>query len=361
MTRARTRTSIPLNLALQGGGSHGAFTWGVLDALLDDDRFQLDGVCGTSAGALNAGVLATGFAAGGAEGARDALRAFWLDVSSGGACFGSVPPAAAAVGPTLDIASYNLDANPVYQWFLQWMKLFSPLQLNPFGLNALRDVALRHVDEDAMRRGQLKVFAVATDVATGQPEVFQGERLSIDALLASACLPQLFRPVEIDGIAYWDGGYSGNPALWPLVYGTDTVDLMLVSINPLQRSRVPTTAAEIADRVNEITFNAGLVGELRAIHFVSRLLEEQRIDRRRYKQLRLHRIADDDGMAPLHPSSKLNTDRGFLLALRDLGEEAGRRWLEQNAAAVGRRSTLDIPATYLRQRRGGRRGPGDQA
>ena len=344
MTRTRT---LPIDLALQGGGSHGAYTWGVLDALLEDPRFRIDGISGTSAGALNAGVLATGFADGGAQGARAALRAFWLDVSGTPACFGSTPDTPA---PVDDIGRFNLDRHPYYLWFNQWLKLFSPAQLNPLGLNKLAQIARRHVRDEAMQGGPLKLFITATTVSTGQPEVFSGERLTVDALLASACLPQLFRPVEIEGVAYWDGGYSGNPALWPLIYNTDATDLVLVSINPLERPAIPETAAEIADRVNEITFNAGLVGELRAIDFVRRLLREERVDRRRYKDLRLHRIADDAGLAPLQPSSKLNTDRDFLLALHELGRRSAQLWLERDGSQVGRQSTLDIATTYLKRR-----------
>jgi NTE family protein len=335
-----------VDLALQGGGSHGAFTWGVLDRLLEDGRLRFDGVSGTSAGALNAGVLATGWARGGADGAREALRAFWLDVSDHGTCFG----AAGLALPGAGIAGYNLDANPLYAWMNQWLKLFSPTQFNPLGVNALRDVARRHVSDDAMRRGPLKIFVTATAVTTGQPEVFMGERLSLDALLASACLPQLFKAVEIDGVPYWDGGYSGNPAIWPLIYHTDATDVLLVKINPLVRPGVPDTTLEIADRVNEITYNAGLVGELRAIHFVQELLKAQRIDKRRYKNLRLHMIADEEGLAPLQQSSKLNTDRNFLLALHELGRLAAQAWLEKAARKVGRESSLDIKKTFLDKR-----------
>jgi NTE family protein len=346
MARMTRRSLPPIDLALQGGGSHGAFTWGVLDRLLEDGRLRIDGVSGTSAGALNAGVLATGWAHGGAAGARDALRAFWLDVSSHGTCFG-----APAFGlPASGLAGYNLDANPFYAWASQWLKLFSPSQFNPLGLNALRDVARRHVSNDAMRHGPLKLFVTATLVTTGQPEVFMGERLSLDALLASACLPQLFSAVEIDGVPYWDGGYSGNPAIWPLIYHTAAADVLLIKINPLVRPGVPDTPMEIADRVAEITYNAGLVGELRAIHFVQELLESRKLDRRRYKNLRLHMIGDEEGLATLHQSSKLNTDRNFLLALHELGRVAAQGWLDRDLAQVGRRSSLDIEKTFLARR-----------
>jgi NTE family protein len=348
---ARIPKRLPVDLALQGGGSHGAFTWGVLDALLEDETLVLDGICGTSAGALNAAVLSTGFERGGAAGARKALHDFWLDVSGNAACFGAHAAPRAGALPWNGLAGYNLDANPFFNAFDQWLRLFSPAQLNPLGLNPLREVVSRHVDERAMRTGATRLFVVATAVATGQPEVFSGERLSVDALMASACLPQLFKAVQIDGAAYWDGGYSGNPALWPLIYNTAATDIVLVKINPLVRAGVPSTVTEINDRLNEITFNAGLVGEMRAIHFVQDLLKAQRVDPRRYKNLRLHMVADDEALAPLDASSKLNTDRGFLLELHRLGRAAGQRWLAADRKKVGRESSLDIEGAFLAPRK----------
>ena len=349
--QARERT---LDLALQGGGSHGAFTWGVLDRLLEDESLGVDGVSGTSAGALNAAVMATGWAEGGRAGARAALAAFWHDVATpaGSACFGRAVPA------PLGLAAYNLDSNPFYVLGQQWLKLFSPYQFNPLNLpgsDPLRAIVQRHVRPSALREGPLSVFVTATSVRTGQPRIFGrqalGSEIGIDALMASACLPQLFRAVHIEGEAYWDGGYSGNPALWPLVYETPTLDVLLVKINPLVREGVPDTPAEIADRVNEITFNAGLVGELRAIGFVQRLVKEGRLEPGRYKGLRLHMVADDEGLAPLHPSSKLNTERSFLEALHSLGRAAAERWLTAHGTDIGRRSTLDLDA-FLAPRRG---------
>lgn len=342
-----------IDLALQGGGSHGAFTWGVLDRLLEDTSLRFDGVSGTSAGALNAAVLATGFARGGGAEAKAALRAFWMDVAGSSACFGSWGHPAAGKG----ISAFNLDSNPWFQWTQQWLQLFSPTQLNPLGLNPLRDVTARHVDEGLLRSGPLQVFVTATDVETGQPEVFSGERLGLDALLASACLPQMFEAVRIGKRHFWDGGYTGNPALWPLIYATASSDVLLVKINPLRRPGVPDTADEIADRVNEITFNAGLVGEMRAIHFVQKLLREQRLEPGSYKDLRLHMVADEVGLAELRPSSKLNTDRDFLLALHDMGRQAAEAWLARDRPKVGRTSSVDIVQTFLAPRQG--RGEGD--
>ena len=335
----------PIDLALQGGGSHGAFTWGVLDRLLQDETLHFAGISGTSAGALNAGVMATGWQRGGREGARAALRAFWLAVSARGSCFGS-----SAAAPVLGLAGFNLDMNPWYALFNQWLRAFAPQQFNPLDINPLRELVHEHVDEKAMRRSELPLFITATAVQTGQPRVFSGRKLSHDALLASACLPQLFRPVVVNGEACWGGSYSGNPALWPLIYETPASDVLLVRINPLVRPEVPDTAMEIADRVNEITFNAGLVSEMRAIHFVRKLLAEGRVDAGRYKHLRLHAIGDDAGMAALTPSSKLNTDRDFLLRLCALGQAAASRWLAQHRNDIGRRSTLDIESSFLKAR-----------
>jgi NTE family protein len=334
-----------IDLALQGGGSHGAFTWGVLDRLLEDQTLSFSGISGTSAGALNAAVLATGWAEGGRSGAQAALRAFWLDVSQQssplGGCFGA--PA--------NLSGFNLDLNPFYVWTQQFTRWFSPYQFSRSGDNALREVLQRHVKPQVLTGGPLALFITATSVRTGQARVFDCRDLSIDALLASACLPHLFRAVEIDGEPYWDGGYSGNPALWPLIYHTDALDVVLIKIDPLVRPDTPDTASEIADRINEITFNAGLVGEMRAIAFVQKLVDEGHLPQRAYKKLRLHMVADEEGLAPLKASSKLNTDRKFLEALHALGRSAAERWLSEHRASVGVRSTLDVRGAFLAPRR----------
>ncbi|MEP7281366.1 MAG: patatin-like phospholipase family protein [Rubrivivax sp.] len=346
---------IAIDLALQGGGAHGAFTWGVLDRLLENESIAFDGVSGTSAGALNAAVLATGWADGGRAGARAALHAFWRDVGgSGSGCFGevSIDPWAAfthfsPLPLEQPLAAFNLDQNPGYVWLAEFLRHVSPYQFGAHGPERLGTLVRAHVREDALRGGPLTLFVTATAVQTGRPRVFTGDALSIDALLASSCLPQLFRAVSIDGEPYWDGGYSGNPALWPLIYQTAATDLLLVKVSPLQRAGTPETAAEIADRVNEITFNAGLVAEMRAIHFVQRLLADGRVDPGHYKALRLHMVADDDGLAPLGTSSKMNTDWRFLQRLHTMGRAAAERWLGAHRADLGRRSTLDLDTTFL--------------
>jgi NTE family protein len=338
----RRRQSI--DLALQGGGSHGAFTWGVLDRLLDEAWLTFDGVSGTSAGALNAAVLASGLAQGGAAGggraaAQTALRAFWDDVAQTGAPFGSAPRditgKASAMGAWLDVFTQN----------------FSPYQFNPFDINPLRDIVRRHVDIEAVRAGELSVFVNATAVRSGRPRIFDRSDLSHDALLASACLPQLFRAVEIDGPdgpePYWDGGYSGNPALWPLIYHTEALDLVLVKIDPLVRLGTPDTPHEIHDRINEITFNAGLVSEMRAIAFVQKLHLEGRIDGGNYKNLRLHMVADEAAMQGFDATSKLETSAGSLRELHRLGHAAAERWLAGDAKELGRSSTLDLRRIFL--------------
>jgi len=353
-------TPPPIDLALQGGGSHGAFTWGVLDRLLEDEALAIDGVSGTSAGALNAAVMATGWAEGGRAGARAALQAFWHDVARAPGCFGpcvdaSLPPWLspwAAWTAALPLGSYNLDHHPGYAWMSQALQLWGPYQFNPLGDNPLRPLLQRHVQVPALRDGPLRLFVTATAVRTGQPRVFSGTALSHEALMASACLPQLYKAVTIDGEPYWDGGYSGNPALWPLIYETPAMDVVLVRIDPLVRMQTPTTPDAIADRVNEISFNAALASEMRAIHFVQRLLAEHRVDPAHYRSLRLHAIADDAALEPLHASSKLNTDLGLLQRLQRLGRDAADRWLRAHRRDLGRRSTLDVAAGFLAPRAG---------
>ncbi len=343
---------VRIAVALQGGGSHGAFTWGVLDRLLDDAAIDVAAASGTSAGALNAAVLAAVLARGGRRAAQAALRDFWTDVgeqrSPYGACFGRWPGSAAAPG----LAAYNLDTHPFYAWGQWFLRAFSPYQFDwLYSGNPLRAVVARHVDTALLARSPLALFVVATAVRTGQPRIFDNAATSVDALLASACLPQLFRAVVIDGEPYWDGGYSGNPAIWPLIYRTPVVDVVLVKTSPLVRAGVPDTPDEISDRVNEITFNAGLIAELRAIGFVQKLLAQGVVDPAAYKDLRLHMVADDDAMAQLAPSSKVNTAPAFLAALHDLGHTAAGRWLDAHRADLGVRASLPLYDEFLAPRR----------
>ncbi|HSI49624.1 MAG TPA: patatin-like phospholipase family protein [Ideonella sp.] len=341
------QTARKIDLALQGGGSHGAFTWGVLDALLEDGRLVPDGISGTSAGAMNAAVLATGYAHGGANGAREALRSFWQAVSGNRGCMGASTLPGSFQWPAW---MFNPALWPGYAGAQAFLHLWSPAQLNPLGLDPLRDIVARHVDFPAIQRGPVRVYITATSVRTGQPRIFKGAELGIEALMASACLPQTSRTVLVDGEPYWDGGFAGNPSLWPLIYGTVTSDLLLVQINPLVREGIPGTALEIQDRLNEITFNASLVAEMRAIAFVQRLVDERRVDLGRYKALRLHRVSDEAGLAQFGAASKLNSDPRLLNLLCELGRKAATGWLENHLQDVGKRSSLDPHTAYLDKR-----------
>lgn len=359
---ARLAVPHPLvNLALQGGGSHGAFTWGVLDALLDDGRMDFEGISGTSAGAMNAVALAHGFAQ--ADGksrkaardsARQSLEDFWEGVVQMGAIssslagahkvpfdllFGGLSALTGAASPSQILS----DAVTSF-----WTQSVSPYQSNPLDINPLRTFLERQVDFERLAAYQpLKIFVVATKVSTGKAEIFSGARLTADAVMASACLPTVFQAVEIEGEHYWDGGYAGNPAIHPLIYECQSADVMLVQINPIERHKLPTTAAGILDRLNEITFNSALIAEMRAIDFVKRLLAEGKLDPARYKNVLMHRI-DGGGALEAYPAStKSDTESKLIHALRDLGQASARQWLKQHFASLGVACSINIAADYL--------------
>jgi NTE family protein len=330
--RGRAPAPRRLHLALQGGGSHGAFTGGVLDRLLEDERFEIAAISGTSAGALNAAVLITGMASGGRAAARAALAAFWHAVSASGAAF----------APFLALANGPVGELPAVQWANLWLRSASPYEFNPLNLNPLRDILRRHVDEAALRSSAIALFVNATALYSGRPRIFTGAALSIDALLASACLPFLFQAVVIDGAPYWDGGYTGNPALYPLIdHARGELDLVLVKINPLERDTTPKQSLDIMERASEIAFNASLLGELRAV------VAARKERASAYAGLRPHLIADEKGLAAYPSSSKLDTDAGLLERLFQLGRDAAGRWLEQHARDVGVRGSLDIERVFF--------------
>ena len=342
MGEARPRVS----LALQGGGAHGAFAWGVLDRLLEDARLEIEAISGTSAGALNAAALAAGYAQDGAAGARRALERFWLSASE----FAPFLPFQRTPADRMT-GRWNLDRSPGYFWFNLWGRLFSPYQTNPFNHHPLREILARQIDIDAVRACEsIRLFVTATNVRTGRARVFGREDLSLDALLASACLPHLYQAVEIDGDPYWDGGYMGNPAIWPLIYHASSADVVLVQINPLERAGVPRTPAEIENRLNEIAFNSSLINEMRAIAFVQRLLEANVLTgpiAGRYKSMRIHMIGDEDAMKALGVASKANVERAFLEHLKAAGRAAAERWLAASFGDIGVRSSIDIRETFL--------------
>ncbi|ABC21839.1 patatin-like phospholipase family protein [Rhodospirillum rubrum] len=332
-----------VTLALQGGGSHGAFTWGVLDRLLEEPRLRIEAVSGTSAGAMNAACLAHGLADSGRQGARDTLERFWTAISNA-AAFSPIRRSPLAIW----LGNWSVADSMGYLMSTAFGRALSPYQSNPLNINPLRETVERIIDFDAVRACRdLSLFVTATNVHTGRPRIFTREDLSVDAVLASACLPHLFQAVEIDGVPYWDGGYVGNPALWPLIYETDVRDLLLVRINPLIREQTPMTGLEIADRLNEITFNASMFREMRAIAFVGRMLDEGSLDPERYKRMLIHAIEAEDDLKSLGASSKLNAELPFLFHLRDIGRRAADDWLTKNLEKIGYESTVDVASAYL--------------
>jgi len=339
--RSRSGTK-PVNLALQGGGAHGAFTWGVLDRLLEDERLALDGISGTSAGALNAVVLASGLKQGGRASAREALQKFWRAVSRDG----RMSPIQRNLMDRF-LGNWSLDQNPAFLAFEVASRFLSPYDFNPFNINPLREILEREVDFEAVRAcKEIKLFISATNVRTGKARIFRTEEITADVVMASACLPYLFQAVEIDHVPYWDGGYVGNPPLFPFIRTARTEDVILVQTNPIVRAETPQTAREILNRINEITFNAALISEFRAIGFVHRLLDHRFVQRwtgkAGYRRIRLHRIAVGDEMNELTSSSKFNIEWPFFLHLRDAGRAAAETFLADHFAAIGRRSTLDL-------------------
>jgi NTE family protein len=332
------RSPVLIDLALQGGGSHGAFTWGVLDRLLEEPWFQIAGVSGTSAGAMNAAVLADGWAAGGAAGAREALEKYWRRVSR-----------AAAFSPMqrspLDrlMGRWSLDSSPAYVFTDLMSRLLSPYDLNPLGFNPLREILIDSIDFERLARAPIKLFVTATRVRTGRGRIFRNAEINTDVLLASACLPTMFRAVEIDGEPYWDGGYAGNPTITPLVRETDAHDTVIVQINPTERLEEPRTAAEILNRLNEISFNSPLAKELRMIALLRQVADPGNGEGARWAQMKTHRIKSDM-LASFGASSKLNAEWAFISTLREEGRRAAGEFIEQHGADVGERSTADLDA-----------------
>ena len=334
------RDPVSVDLGLQGGGAHGAFTWGVLDRLLEESWLRFDGISGTSAGAMNAAVMADGLTAGGPEGARAALERFWKRVSD-----------AALLSPfrrgPLEIltGTWTLDYSPLFTVMELAARLISPYDVNPVGTNPLRKILTDSIDFDRLVRAPIKLFVTATNVRTGRGRVFRNADLSPDALLASGCLPTMFQAVEIDGEAYWDGGYSGNPSMSPLIRECSSSDTILVQINPIERPGTPRTAREIHNRLNEVSFNSTLIKEFRAAALLRRVADPGTGEGAVWAKMRLHRIASDM-MLELGYSSKLLAEWAFFCMLRDEGRRAAAAFLDAHGTDLGVRSTLDIDA-YL--------------
>jgi NTE family protein len=331
-----------LNLALQGGGAHGAFTWGVLDQLLGDERIAIEGISGTSAGAVNAVMVADGLVRGGREEAQKRLADFWRAVSS----TGNLPALQREVMQRL-LSFTPIEGTPVQAWLNVVSRYFSPYDVNPLNINPLKDLIGRFVDFDKLRAAaDLQLFISATNVQTGRVRIFSREKITAEAVMASACLPTIFRAVEIDGVPYWDGGYLGNPVIFPFFRTTNTEDVLVVQINPLVRQATPMSSSEIMNRINEITFNSSLIGEYRAIDFVARLIDQGKLPRGigpgEYRRINVHRIVLDRSGTRLDASSKLSTDYDFFEMLRVSGRRAARRFLDEHFDDIGVKSTVDL-------------------
>ena len=325
-----------VDLALQGGGAHGAYTWGVLDRFLEEDWLQIEGISGTSAGAMNGVVLADGHAAGGRAGAQAALRDFWRRVSD-----------AARNSPfrrsPLDVmlGRWTMDTSPVFLAFDLAARIFSPYDLNPMGGNPLRDILADSVDFERVARSPIRLFVTATNVRTGRGRVFRNAEITPDVLLASGCLPTLFQAVEIDGEAYWDGGYAGNPTITPLVRECSSSDTVLVQVNPVERAGTPRSARDILNRLNEVSFNAPLLKELRMIAVLRQVANTGNCEGARWAGMRIHRIASE-AMNDLGYSSKLNAEWEFLCLLREEGRRCAEAFLDAHEEDIGHRSSFDL-------------------
>ncbi len=330
-----------VNLALQGGGSHGAFTWGVLDRLLEESRLEFEGVTGTSAGAVNAVVFADGLAAGGREGAREALRAYWKKVSEVSARSAFAPSVIDRANP-----DYGLEHSLGFV-FLEPMTLFaSPYQTNPLNLSPFKDLLAEAINFERVRRQTIvKLFLCATNVQTAKVKIFSGEELDVQRLLASTCLPLLMQAVEVEGEFYWDGSYSGNPAIFPLVYNCDARDILMVHITPAERPGVPTTSPAIMNRMQEISFNTTLIREMRTIAYLNRQIEDGKFGGG--KRMLMHLIEAEDLIRGFSWSSRLNGDWNFLLHLFGLGRIRAEEWLTANFDRIGRDSTVDLYEKYF--------------
>jgi NTE family protein len=335
------REPVLVDLALQGGGSHGAFTWGVLDRLIEEPWLRIDAISGTSAGAMNAALVADGWVQGGAEGARAALGAYWRRVSH-----------AAAFSPMqrspLDrmLGRWTLDTSPAYLVMDLMARVLSPYDLNPLGLNPLRTILAESLDFGRLANAPIKLFITATNVRTGRGRIFRNAEITADVLLASACLPTMFQAIEIDGELYWDGGYSGNPTLTPLVRESDAQDTILVQINPRERLEPPRTANDILNRLNEISFNSPLMKELRMIALLHEVADPGHGEGARWAGMRTHRIMSD-ALTDFGASSKLNAEWEFVSLLKQEGRKSAEAFLTAHGAEIGKRSTADLDALLL--------------
>jgi NTE family protein len=334
-----------INLALQGGGAHGAYTWGVLDRLLEDERIEIEGVSGTSAGALNSAIMVSSLLSSHSrEKARLTMREFWMELST----YGSFNAFSHSPFNMNDSKKWNLDWNPLYIINNLLSRLFSPYVTNPLNYNMLEGLLKKYVNIDAIKNSKdIKLFIAATNVRTGHATIFQNHEMTYDAILASGCLPYIFQAIKIKDDYYWDGGYTGNPCLWPMSYNCSCNDIVIVEINPLRRKEHPVMGTEILNRINEIAFNSNLISEIRAIHFVNRLIDDNKILADKYHKTNLHLIAASHEMASLNASSKMNISRDFFEYLFKLGRDTADAWIKENFESIGKTSSVDIVEVFL--------------
>ena len=326
---------------MQGGGSHGALAWGVIDRFLEDGRIKFDSISATSAGAMNAAVLAHGLVSGGNEGAREALHQFWRKVSDASQLYNPIK-----TSPLEAFLGIGIEHSMSYFLFDFINKTLSPYQSNPYNFNPLKDLLSESIDIDRLKSPLApKLFISATNVKTGKIKVFSNEEMSIDAIMASACLPFIFQAVKIGEDYLWDGGYLGNPAIFPLIYNSNCSDILIIHINPIHRDTIPETSTDILNRVNEISFNSSLMREMRTISFVTKMIDDGWIKdeyRKKMKRCYLHAIRADLTMQSLSVASKMNSDWPFIEKLFNEGRSEGFAWLKQNFRHVGKATTIDL-------------------
>ncbi|MEO0917622.1 MAG: patatin-like phospholipase family protein, partial [Pseudomonadota bacterium] len=336
--------SVRINLALQGGGAHGAFTWGVVDKLLQQEDVEIAGISGTSAGALNGAALKAGLVTNGREGARDNLSWLWTQVAGVGDM--RLVHWMGALFPDPGLVSQGIEYSLPYSVADAWTRVVSPYAYGPFYQNPLKRIADAFRYDDVCADRDPAFFVSATNVRTGKIRVFSGQEIDTNVILASACLPTIFQAVSIEGEDYWDGGYTGNPALFPLFAPELPSDIVIVNINPLEREDTPRDARDILNRINEISFNSSLLRELRAIHFVQRLIAEGRMPKGVMKEVRVHMISDDKLMNELSVASKLVPTPATLKALFEAGQRASESFLEAHRSKLGKKSSVDLRGMY---------------
>ena len=330
-----------VNLALQGGGSHGAFTWGVLDRLLEEERLDFEGISATSAGAVNAVVLVDGLAAGGREAAKHALRSYWKKVSDLASRGVFQPSMIDKANP-----NFGLEHSPGYLFMESLTYFASPYQMNPFNYNPLKDLLAEAIDFERVRQqNNVKLFISATDVQTAKVKIFEGKELDVRHVLASTCLPLMMQAVEVNGEYYWDGSFSGNPAIFPLFYNCESPDILMVHITPAERRGVPNTSPSIMNRMQEISFNTSLIREMRTIAYLTKLIDAGKVDGG--KRVLVHLIEAEDLIRKLSWSSRLNGDWDFLMHLHEMGRRRADHWLKANFDSIGVASTVNLEEKYL--------------